>query len=47
MLGLLIATRNVIIAVLLSWIGMGFADSDNSQDAPQEKPEAASFLGFR
>jgi hypothetical protein len=47
MLGTLIAARNIIIAVLLSWIGMGFATPDNNQDDSQDPPETSSLLGQR
>ena len=47
MFRIIIAARNIIIGVLLSWIGMSFTPADSDQDRPAENPEATSFLGLR
>ena len=47
MFGFLIAARNIILGVLLSWIGMTFSPADSDQDTSQDQQESASLMGLR
>ncbi len=46
MSGFFIATRNIIIAVLLGWIGMAFTSTEQEQEEIQDQQETASILDF-
>lgn len=42
MLGLLIVVRDVILAVLLSWVGLSSDDADRQSDKPEAPAQALS-----